>query len=297
MASRPIWRGQLRMALVSCPVALHSVLRDRGDLHFHLINPKTGNRVHSIMLDAGTDAEVPRQELVKGYEFEKDRYVLLEEQDFESARIESSSTIAIERFVAADAIDPMFFDTPYYMVPDGDAGADVYAVLREAIEKSGRIALSRVVIARRERAIAIRAVARGLMVHTLHEEGDAHDAATLFAAVPKARPDADMVKLAMQLIDRQAGRFDPAAMKDRYEARLREVIQAKLRGRGIKAVTAPERPAGGNVIDLMAALKRSLAAKPDAGRETREGGRRGGRSAANRAGAAPRRKVKRRAHA
>ncbi len=260
MASRPVWRGQLRMALVSCPVALHSALRDSGELHFHLINPKTGHRVRSVMLDAGTEDEVPRQQLVKGYEFEKDRYVLLEDKDFESARIESSSTIAIERFVAADAIDPVYFDSAYYMTPDGDAGVDVYAVLREAIAKSGRIALSRVVIARRERPIAIRATARGLVVHTLHEERNSREATEAFSAVPKAKPEADMVKLALQLIERQAGKFDPAATQDRYEARLRDVIKAKLRGKGIKPITAQEPTGSGNVIDLMGALKRSLAA-------------------------------------
>ena len=148
MAERPVWRGHLRLALVSCPVALHGVLRASGDLRFHFINPKTGNRVRMVTQDAETDAEVSRRDLVKGYEFEKDRYVLLDDEDFESAKIETSSTMTIDKFVVRDAIHPIYFDTSYYMVPDGEAGQDVYVVLRDAIVESGRAALSRVVISR-----------------------------------------------------------------------------------------------------------------------------------------------------
>jgi DNA end-binding protein Ku len=257
MAERPVWRGHLRLALVSCPVALHSVLRASSNLRFHFINPKTGHRVRTVTLDAETDAEVPRRELVKGYEFEKDRYVLLDDEDFASAKIETSSTMTVDKFVARDAIHPIYFDTSYYVVPDGDAGEDVFVVLRDAIAKSGRAALSRVVIARRERAVAILPLEDGMVLHTLHEPRDLYDYQKLFDRVPDARPDAEMVKLATQLIDRQEGRFEPADLADRYEARLREVIDAKLKGEGIEP-EAPAEPRDDNVIDLMAALKRSL---------------------------------------
>ena len=257
MAERPIWRGHLRLALVSCPVSLHSVLRASGDLHFHFINPKTGHRVRTVTLDAETDKEVPRSELVRGYEFEKDRYVLLEDADFASARIETSSTMTVSKFVARDAIQPIYFDTSYYLVPDGEAGQDVYVVLRDAIAASGMAALTRLVIARRERAVAILPLEQGMVLHTLHEPRDLYDYDKLFDRVPDARPDAEMVKLARQLIDRQKGKFAPADTEDRYETRLREVIDAKLKGEGIEP-EAPEEPRGDNVIDLMAALKRSL---------------------------------------
>ena len=261
MAERPVWRGHLRLALVSCPVALHGVLRASGDLHFHFINPKTGHRVRMVTLDADTDEEVSRGDLVKGFEFEKDRYVLLDDDDFASARIETSSTMTVEKFVAHDAIQPIWFDTSYYMVPDGDAGQDVYTVLRDAIAQSGHVALSRVVIARRERVVAILPMENGMVLHTLHEPRDLYDHRKLFDQVPAARPDAEMVKLATQLIERQETRFEPADLEDRYEARLRAVIDAKLKGEGI----APEEPATArpdNVIDLMAALKRSLGQQP-----------------------------------
>ena len=146
---RPIWRGHLRLALVSCPIALYSAHHASAELHFHFINPKTGNRVRMVTLDAGSEKEVERSDLVKGYEFKKDTYVLLDDADFERAKIDSSTVLTIDKFVPADAIDPVYYDTSYYMVPDGEAGQDVYAVLREAIGKTGRVALSRLVIARR----------------------------------------------------------------------------------------------------------------------------------------------------
>jgi len=256
MAERPIWRGHLWLALVSCPVSLHSVLRASGDLHFHFINPKTAHRVRTVTLDAETDEEVPRSELVRGYEFEKDRYVQLTDADFASARVETSSTMKVDKFISRDAIHPIYFDTSYYLVPDGDAGQDVYVVLREAIAASGMAALSRVVIARRERSVAILPLERGMVVHTLHEARDLYAYDKLFDRIPDARPDAEMVKLARQLIERQQGKFDPSDVEDRYEARLRDVIAAKLKGEAIEP--EPEEPRGDNVIDLMAALKRSL---------------------------------------
>jgi DNA end-binding protein Ku len=257
MPQRPIWRGHLRLALVSCPVALFSVVKASRGLHFHLINPDTGNRVRMLTVDAETEREVDRKSLLKGYEFEKDRFVLLDDADFEAARIESSSTIVIENFAPAASIDPIYFDTSYYVAPDGDAGLDVYAVLREAIVRSERVALSRVVISQRERAIAITPMDDGLVAHTLHEAEGLHDARSMFADLAGQKADPEMVGLAAQLIERQAGRFDPAATEDRYEHRLREVIDAKLRGEGIEP--GREEPVErGNVVDLMATLRRSL---------------------------------------
>jgi DNA end-binding protein Ku len=226
-------------------------------LHFHFINPKTGNRVRMVTLDAQTDEELERRDLARGYEFEKDQYVLLDDDDFEAARIDSSSTLTVEKFVDADSIDPVYYDTSYYMVPDGDAGQDVYVVLRDAIRQSKKVALSRVVMSRRERAVAIMPLSKGLVVHTLYETRDITNPASLFGSVPAEKPEPDMVKLAMQLIDRQSDRFVPADIDDRYEARLREVIDAKLKGRGPQppSNTAPK---SGNVVDLMAALKKSL---------------------------------------
>jgi DNA end-binding protein Ku len=288
--------------LVSCPIALFSVVRGGSGLHFHLINPKTGHRIRMVSQDAETDEEVSRADLVKGYEFEKDRYVLLDDDDFEQARIESSSTLTIGKFVDTDSIDPIFFDTSYYVAPDGEAGLDVFVVLRDAIRQSRSAALSRVVIARRERAVAIIPSGKGLVCHTLHEPNDLWDAAPLWGNIDDVKPEADMVALATQLIERQNGRFQPEDSEDRYEAKLREVIEAKLKGEGI----TPEEPAApdrGNVIDLMAALKASLGqekpASPSRSRKGAAGGTAGVRAAAGvRAGAGgggPKKRAPRRA--
>jgi DNA end-binding protein Ku len=258
MAQRPIWRGHLRLALVSCPVALFSANHERGSLHFHLINPQTGNRVRMVTQDAETEQEVSRGDLAKGYEFKKDTYLLLTDEDFESARVESSSTIKIDKFVDIASVDPIYFDSSYYVAPDGDAGRDVYAVLRDAIAATGKMALARVVIARRERAIGLVPMGKGLVAHTLHEARDLNDPHELFDGLPGGKSDAEMVQLAKQLIARQAGKYDPADAEDRYEARLRTVIEAKLKGEGIDPQDDEEEQGSGNVIDLMAALKRSL---------------------------------------
>ncbi len=257
MPQRPIWRGNLRLALVSCPIALFSANHDRGSLHFNLINPKTGNRIKMVTQDAETEQPLKRTDLVKGYEYTKDKYIILEDDDFETARIESSTTIKIEKFVDANSIDPIYFNASYYMAPDGSGGEDVYVVLRDAIFSTGKVALSRVVIARREHPIAIMPMSKGLVVHTLLEERDLNDYSGLFDHLPSAKPDPDMVQLATQLIDRQTGRYDPADVEDRYETRLRAVIDAKMKGKGLEP-EAEEEPQTSNVVDLMAALRKSL---------------------------------------
>ncbi len=257
MAQRPIWRGHLRLALVSCPIALYSAKHDRATIRFHLINPQTGNRIQMVTQDAETEQKLSRRDLVKGYEFKKNTYLLLTDEDFESVKVESSEVMTVEKFVEADSIDPIYYDTSYFVAPDGHAGRDVYAVLLEAIEKTGRIALSRLVIGQRERTIALRPMAGGLAAHTLYEQRDINDAKAAFDDAAEIRTDPEMVKLATQLIDRQTSRYDPADMEDRYETRLRGMIDAKLKGEGVTAEVEPE-PARGNVVDLMAALRRSL---------------------------------------
>jgi DNA end-binding protein Ku len=266
MATRPVWRGHLRLALVSCPIALHTVHRASGELHFHYINPETGNRVRMVTQDAETGEELKRGDLARGYEFEKDRYVLLDPEDFEKARVESSSVIKVDKFVDAAEIPPIYFDASYYLAPDGEAGQDVYVVLREAILETGKAALSRVVISRRERAVVIVPLDGGLVLHTLHDRREIYDSKALFDPVAKETPDPEMVKLAEQLIERQEAPFEPADIEDRYEARLREVIAAKLKGEGIQPEPPPSEKRG-EVIDLMAALKASLGKAQESGRK------------------------------
>jgi DNA end-binding protein Ku len=177
MPARPIWRGHLRLALVSCPVALWNARHDRAAIRFNMINPETGNRIRMVTQDAETGKELERRDLVKGYEFRKNQYLLLTDEDFDSVKVESSSVMTVEKFVETDSIDPVYYDAAYFLAPDGDAGRDVYAILREAIAKTGKTALSRVVISQRERTIALRPAGDGLMAHTLYEDRDLNDVA------------------------------------------------------------------------------------------------------------------------
>ena len=257
MPARPIWRGHLRLALVSCPVALWNAKHDRAAIRFNMINPKTGNRIKMMTVDSDTEEEVQRRDTVKGYEFRKGQYLLLEDTDFESVKVESSSVMAIDKFVEVNSIDPIYYASSYYLAPDGDAGRDVYAVLLESIAETGRIALARVVIGQRERTIALRAMPDGLVAHTLDEQRDINDAHAVFGDIAGIRTDPEMVQLAKQLIDRQTTTYDPSDLEDHYETRLRAMIEAKLKGEGID-VSEPDEPDRSNVIDLMAALKKSL---------------------------------------
>ncbi len=281
MADRPSWRGQLRLALVSCPVALYSVRQPKEELHFHFINPHTGNRVRMVTQDSETNEELQRKDLQRGYEFKKDHYVLLSDEDFDKVRIDSSTVLTIDKFVRADSIDPIYYDDSYYLVPDGsgrDAADDVFVVLRDAIAKTGRMALSRLVIARRERAVALMPMDRGIVLHTLHDTREITAPTKLFEDIPDSAPDTEMVALAVQLIDRQTATFQPGDMEDRYEARLREVIHARIEGAEVSVPEVEED--GNNVVDLMDALRRSLGeAKPAAGSAGRKAPRKNPRPA------------------
>lgn len=258
MPARPIWRGHLRLALVSCPVALWNARHDRAGIRFNLINPETGNRIRMVTQDAETGKELERRNLVKGYEFRKDQYLLLSDQDFDGIKVESSAVMTIEKFVDTDSIDPVYYDAAYFLAPDGDAGRDVYAVLRQAIAETGKTALARVVISQRERTIALRPMGDGLMAHTLYENRDLNSSKDLFDGLAAIKIDPEMVQLATQLVQRQTAQYDAADLEDQYEIRLREMIDAKLKGEGVDLEAEAPVAKDTNVIDLMATLKQSL---------------------------------------
>ena len=257
MAQRPIWRGHMRLALVSCPIALYSARHDRGSIRFNMINPATGNRIKMVSVDAGTDEEITRAETVKGFEYAKGRYVIITDDDMDKVRIETSSTMAIEKFVDASSIDPIYYDASYFLAPDGRSADDVYAVVHEAIVKTGRVALTRIVISQRERTVVVRPIDGGLVAHTLNEQRDLNDATTLFDTVQGLKVDPEMVKLAVQLVDRQTGKYDPSDLEDRFETRLRAMLDAKVAGEAIDDVEVAS-VGPDNVVDIMAALRQSL---------------------------------------
>lgn len=255
-----VWTGILKFSLVACPVRLFSAYNPRSEFHFNLINPDTGHRIKMEYVDRETEEPVERGHLVKGYEYEKGHYLLIEPGELDALRIESSDQMDIERFVPKDEVPPIFFDQTYYIRPDGDAALDAYAVLRDSMADEGKLAIARVVIARRERTVAIEAAEGGLVAYVLRDQDEIRNAQDYFDVTDKARVDQDMVAIAKSIIKQKSGPFTPEEYKDRYEMRLREFIQSRLEGREIAATTAPTQPSA-QVIDLMALLKRSAEAE------------------------------------
>jgi DNA end-binding protein Ku len=267
MAARPTWQGHLRLSLVTCPVALYTATSPKGDVHFNLINPKTMNRIRMVTTDPDT-GPVERSSLVKGYEVEKGQYITLTDEEIKSVRLESTRTIDIERFVDLEEIDRLYWNDPYFLVPDGKMAAEAYAVIREAMVKSGRIALGRVVLHTRERLLALEPRDKGIAAYSLRTRDEVRKPDDFFKDIPDVKVDPGMVDIALRIIDQQAGPFDPSEFVDHYEEALKALIDEKLKGHKPKAV-AP--PTDTNVVDLMEALRQSLqkggkapAAKTDA---------------------------------
>jgi len=260
MAYRPTWQGHLKLSLVTCPVALYTATNPSGDVHFNLINPKTNNRIHMITTDPDT-GPVERSELVKGYEVEKGRYVLLSEDEIKSVRLESTRTIDIERFVPVADIDRIYWDHPYYLAPDGKMAQEAFGVIREAMERSGQIALGRIVLSTRERLLALEPRGKGILAYSLRTADEIRNADDIFGSISSAKPDAAMIAIAEKIIDQQKGPFDPSQFTDRYETALKALIAEKQKGHRPVEAAPPEES---NVVDLMAALRASLAGK-DAG--------------------------------
>ncbi|MGI9169509.1 MAG: Ku protein [Caulobacteraceae bacterium] len=257
---RPTWRGHLRLSLVTCPVALYTGIASGGDVHFNLINPKTNNRIKMVTTDPDT-GPVDRADLVKGYEVERGRYVLVTDEEIKSVRLESTKTIDIERFVAADKIDRLYWNDPYFLVPDGKLAGESFAVIREAMREAGQIALGRVVISTRERMVALEPRDQGIIAYSLRTHNEVRDPAEAFAGIAHVKVDRAMLDIAGKIIEQQEGPFDPEKFTDRYEDALKKMIAAKEKG---KKPVVVEEPEDTNVIDLMAALRASLGGKTKA---------------------------------
>jgi DNA end-binding protein Ku len=257
MAPRPTWQGHLRLSLVTCPVALYTATNAGGDVHFNLINPKTNNRIKMITTDPDT-GPIDRSQLVKGYEVEKGQYILVTDEEIKSVKLESTKTIDIERFVPAADIDRIYWDNPYYLAPDGKLAQEAFGVIREAMERSGQIALGRVVLSTRERLLALEPRGKGILAYSLRTEDEVRKADDIFGGISDAKPDASMIAIAERIIEQQEGPFDPSLFIDRYEQALKALIADKQKGH--KPVAAAE-PEDTNVVDLMAALRASLQGK------------------------------------
>jgi len=257
LSSRPIWQGQLRLSLVSCPVALYGATSKSGDISFHLLNPETNNRIRMVPTDPDT-GPVERADLVKGYEITKNHYVILTPDELEAVKLETTRTIDIERFVDETTIDRLYWNAPYYLVPNGKEGVEAYTVIREALAEAGRIALGRVVMHSRERMVALEPRDKGMLCYTLRMGDEVVQPKDAFEDIPAGRPNKEMIEIARKIIEQKEGAFEPESFEDRYENALRDLIRRKQKGE--KLVTA-EPVEEDNVIDLMEALKKSLKGK------------------------------------
>ena len=257
LSRRPVWEGHLRLSLVSCPVSLFNATTRTNDISFHLLNPKTNNRIRMVPTDPDK-GPVDRADLVKGYEVEKDKYVILTPADFDAVKLETTHTLDIERFVDVEDIDRLYWNAPYYLLPAEQSGVEAYTVIRDAMAEAGRIALGRVVMHTRERLMAVEARGKGLIAYSLRMGDEVIDSKQAFRDVPEGKPNKQMIEIARKIIEQQEGAFEPESFTDRYEKSLRELIRRKEHGEKIVKAEPVEDT---NVIDLMEALKKSLKAK------------------------------------
>jgi DNA end-binding protein Ku len=260
MPSRPVWQGHLRLSLVHCPVAVHKATSEARDVRFNLLNPGTHTRVKQAWKDAVTGDEHSRRELVRGYEAAKDEYVVVDNEELKALKLESTKVIDIERFVDGRGIDRLYWDQPYYLVPDGKTAAEPFADIRAAMAGQDKTALGRLVMANRERIVAVEPRYSGMLLTTLRSREEVR-ADELFEDIPDVKIDARMVVIAKQIIAQSEAPFEPSEFRDRYEEALRDLVASKAGG----AKPAKGRPAPAeesNVIDLMDALRRSLKAPP-----------------------------------
>jgi DNA end-binding protein Ku len=264
MAPRAYWKGTLKLSLVACPVALYPASTAIEKTRFHMINKETGNRLRQQMVDEETGDVVESDQKARGYEISKGKFVEIEKDELETVQIESNHTIDIDSFVPRDEIDQRYLNRPYYIVPDGKAGVDAFAVIRDAMKDQDRVALARIVLTNREHVMAIEPFAKGLIGTTLRYPYELRDADDVFSGIKSPRITKDMIELASHILETKAAHFEPSKFKDEYENALKKLVRRKASGKPIEA-SQPERRES-NVISLMDALKRSVKGKTSARR-------------------------------
>ncbi|MGD9839871.1 MAG: Ku protein [Afipia sp.] len=267
MLPRAYWKGSLKLSLVTCPVALYSAATTVERTRFHMINTETGNRLKQQMVDSETGEVVEKEQKGRGYEVAKGEYVQIDKDELEAVQLESNHTIDIDNFVPRDEIDRRYLDNPYYIVPDGNAGIDAFAVIRDAMKDQDRVALARVVLSNRERIVAIEPLGKGLLATTLRYAYEVRSEEDYFADIKTPKISKDMIELASHILDTKASHFDPSKFEDEYENALKALVKQKAAGKTIKSVEKPAK--ADNVISLMDALKQSLKGKAPAQRPAR----------------------------
>jgi DNA end-binding protein Ku len=259
MAPRAYWKGSLKLSLVSCPIALYPASTAAEKTRFHMINRETGNRLKQQMVDSETGDIVEGDQKGRGYQLKKGSYVEIEKEELEAVQIESNHTVDIDSFVPREEIDKRYLDNPYYIVPDGKAGVDAFAVIRDAMKDQDRVALARIVLTNREHIIAIEPLGKGLLGTTLRYPYELRDESDYFDGIKNPKISKDMIELASHILDTKAAHFDPSKFKDEYENALKALVRRKASGKPIKVSEREEKP--DNVVNLMDALKASLKGK------------------------------------
>jgi DNA end-binding protein Ku len=272
MAARAYWKGSLKLSLVSCPVLLYPASTAAEKTRFHLINKETGNRLRQQMVDAETGDVVEGDQKGRGYELKKGQYVEIDKDELEAVQIESNHTIDIDSFVPKDEIDKRYLDHPYYIAPDGKAGVDAFAVIRDAMKDQDRVALARIVLTNREHVMAIEPLGKGLLGTTLRYPYELRDEDEYFDGIKNPKISKDMIELAGHILHSKAAHFDPSKFKDEYEDALKALVRRKAAGKPVKVAEREEKPS--NVISLMDALKQSLKSKSSPKRTSRPASRR-----------------------
>ena len=256
MAPRANWKGFLRLSLVTCPIALFPATSESEKISFNQINKKTGHRIRYLKVDADTGEEVSNEDIIKGYQVDKDRYLEVTKDELENIALESTRTIEIDEFVPRSEIDDLYLVRPYYIVPDGKVGHDAFAVIRETIRSLDKVALARVVLTNREHVIALEARDKGLVGMLLRYPYEVRDAAEYFGDIEDVKITKDMLDLAKHIVEKKSGHFEPERFEDHYETALTELLVKKQNGLPIAAV---KKLASSDVINLMDALRQSLA--------------------------------------
>ena len=259
MAVRAYWKGSLKLSLVSCPVLLYPATTSVDKTRFHMINKETGNRLKQQMVDAETGDVVESDQKGRGYELAKGEYVEVEREELDAVQIESNHTIDIDSFVPKDEIDKRYINHAYYIAPDGKAGTDAFAVIRDAMKNKDRVALARIVLTNREHVIAIEPLGKGLLGTTLRYPYELRDEDDYFDDIKSPKISKDMVELASHILDSKAAHFDPSKFKDEYEDALKTLVKRKAAGKPIRVAEPEQKP--DNVISLMDALQQSLKGK------------------------------------
>ena len=273
MAARAIWRGQIRLALVSLPVALFPATKSGAQIQFHQVHEPTGKRIKYEKVVPGV-GPVDRDEIVKGYEVSKGHYVLLDPEEIESVKLESRKTLDLVEFVDVHDIDAMYYDKPYFVVPADDLAEEAYVVMRDALKASKKIGVGQLAMRGQEYVVALKPCGKGLLLETLRYADEVNKAQSYFREIGDTEPDADLLDMASMLIKRKAGKFDPKEFHNRYVDALHRLIEEKQKAKGQKIIEDPDAnaapPKGSNVVDLMAALKRSLGNAEEGGKAANE---------------------------